>query len=164
MGGGSGCFDRSLASGSLGTNNIIVGTNGLMAAIETIYDVNDHQLRISSLGANGEMFPNQNDHFASVTAMGLRLANGVYSFATLNSTYPANFGFMDDGKMAPRLQPVRARSSVWQWPAFVAAYREATSVLPWHLTISISATNGSVDGPWTFYCKAPISHCLWVNG
>ena len=79
-----------VGAGSLGTNNIIVGANGLTAAVETLYDINDPNGGLV-LGANGMMFLHQNDHFASVNVNGASLANGTYPFATLNNTYPANF-------------------------------------------------------------------------
>ena len=79
-----------VGAGSLGTNNIFVGTNGLTAALETLYDINNTSASLI-LGANGKMFLHQNDHFASVTINGVALTNGTYSLATLNSVYPANF-------------------------------------------------------------------------
>jgi hypothetical protein len=78
------------AAGSLGTNNIIVGTNGLAAAVETLYDVNNPQAKLI-LGANGQMFLHQSDTFKSVSINGTLLAPGTYSFAALNGSYASQF-------------------------------------------------------------------------
>ena len=76
-----------LGSGAnaLGTNSITVGTNG---ALETTYDINSSN---ASLVINGRCYLHQNDTFGSVTVAGTPLTNGTYSFAALNSAYPANF-------------------------------------------------------------------------
>jgi predicted alpha-1,2-mannosidase len=79
-----------VGANSLGTNNIIVGTNGLTAAIETLYDINNTNGSLV-LGANGQMFLHQNDRFASVIVNGTAIASGTYTFTALNSAYPANF-------------------------------------------------------------------------
>ena len=79
-----------VGAGSLGTNNIIVGTNGLTAAVETLYNINNANASLI-LGANGEMFLHQTNHFAGVTVNGRVLPGGTYSFAMLTGTFPANF-------------------------------------------------------------------------
>jgi|GEM_PF-2244345 len=79
-----------VGTNSLGTNNIIVGMNGLNAAVETLYDI--HNINGSLIcGANGKMYLHQNDTFKSVLINGVPLAAGTYSFVALNSGYPANF-------------------------------------------------------------------------
>jgi hypothetical protein len=75
---------------SLGSNNILVGMNGLTAAVETLYDVHNTNGSLI-LGPVGMVYLHQNDTFKSVLINGVSLAAGTYSFATLNSTYPANF-------------------------------------------------------------------------
>ena len=79
-----------VGAGSLGTNNIIVGTNGLNAAVETLYDINNPKGSLI-IGANGRTYLHQNDTFKSVNVNGTSLTNGTYSFATLNSAYPIQF-------------------------------------------------------------------------
>lgn len=75
---------------SLGTNNISVGAGGLTAAVETLYDLNSPGATLA-LGPTGQLLLHQHDTFASVTINGTPLANGVYTFAQLNTAYPANF-------------------------------------------------------------------------
>jgi hypothetical protein len=134
-----------VGANSLGTNNIVVGTNGLTAAFETLYDINDPNGSLI-LGTNGMIFLHQNDHFASVIINGTQLANGTYSFAALNSTYPGSF---------PATWTQQAGS------AFTAGSGQVTvgSIAPsspriTHIglsgtTLSISATDGLADGSWT---------------
>jgi hypothetical protein len=71
--------------GSLGTNDITIGPEG---ALETTYPINNPS---GKLTLDGRMFLHQNDTFRAVTVAGNDLAPGTYTFATLNSTYPANF-------------------------------------------------------------------------
>jgi hypothetical protein len=78
-----------VGSGSLGTNSIIVGTNGLTAAVETLYDISNPSGSLI-LGANGKVLLHQNDTFNSVSVNGISLAH-TNSFASLNSVYPSNF-------------------------------------------------------------------------
>jgi hypothetical protein len=74
---------------SLGTNSIIVGTNG---ALETLYNVIDPN---AILFLNGRLFLHQNDTFESVAVSGVFLAPGTYSAATLASlnatAFPASW-------------------------------------------------------------------------
>jgi hypothetical protein len=79
-----------VTANSLGTNNIIVGASGSIAALETLYDLNNTNASLT-LGANGKMFLHQTNHFASVIISGTPLANGIYSFVQLNSAYPTKF-------------------------------------------------------------------------
>jgi len=69
---------------SLGTNDITVSTSG---ALETLYDLNSS----GTLTLDGQMFLHQNDTFKNLIVAGTPLTPGVYTFAQLNSTYPANF-------------------------------------------------------------------------
>jgi hypothetical protein len=70
---------------SLGTNDIIVGATG---ALETLYNINNPN---GGLTLDGQMFLHQNDTFKNVTVAGTPLSPGTYTFAQLNSSYPANF-------------------------------------------------------------------------
>jgi hypothetical protein len=137
-----------VGTGSLGTNNIIVGTNGLTAAVETLYDINNTNASLI-LGANGEMFLHQTDHFASVTVNGFSLTNGTYSFATLNSTYPGNFP-------ATWTQQTNSTATSGSGEIIVGNVVVGPPSTP-HIThislsgtsLSISATNGTAGGSWT---------------
>jgi hypothetical protein len=70
---------------SLGTNNITIGTNGVL---ETAYPIDNPH---GSLYLNGRMFLTQNDIFKNVVIDGTPLTNGIYPFAQLNKLYPAAF-------------------------------------------------------------------------
>jgi hypothetical protein len=133
-----------VGANSLGTNNLIVGTSGLTAAVETLYDLNNPNGSLI-LGANGQMFLHRNDHFASVTVNGVALANGTYSFATLHSNYPTNF---------PASWTQQAGSTVTTGSGQIIVGNGPLS--PPHLTgisvvgtmMSISATNGANGGQY----------------
>jgi hypothetical protein len=130
---------------SLGTNNIMVGMNGLTAAVETVYDINNPNGSLT-LGATGELFLHQNDHFASVTVNGVALANGTYPFATLNSTYPVNF---------PASWTLQTGSTVNVGSGQIIVGSIVPPSSP-HITgihvigtgLSLSATNGTPGGLW----------------
>ena len=134
-----------ISANSLGTNSIIVGTNGLTAAVETLYDINNPDGSLI-LGANGEMLLHQNDHFASVNINGTALANGTYSFDALKRHLSGKLpGHMDGCKMVPVSRRVRDKSS---WAAVLASSPHiitgiVASAAP---TLSISATNGAAGG------------------
>ncbi len=70
---------------SLGHNDITVNLTG---ALETMYDLNNPA---ASLTLNGQMFLHQNDTVKNLTVAGTALTPGKYSFADLNTAYPANF-------------------------------------------------------------------------
>ncbi len=70
---------------SLGTNSITVNTNG---ALETTYNIYNPK---GSLVLNGKMFLYTSDTFYSATVNGVNLPVGIYTFAQLTNTYPANF-------------------------------------------------------------------------
>jgi hypothetical protein len=134
-----------VGAGSLGTNNIYVGTNGLTAALETLYDINNLNASLV-LGANGRMFLHRNDHFAGVTINGTPLASGTYSFAALNSTYPANF---------PATWTLQTGSTVTAGSGQIIVGVGGTPSSPRitqislsGTTLSISATNGFIGGTW----------------
>ncbi|HEY4414106.1 MAG TPA: immunoglobulin domain-containing protein [Verrucomicrobiae bacterium] len=132
---------------SLGTNNILVGTTGLPAALETLYDLNSPDGNLV-LGATGEVFLHQNDHFASVTINGTPLANGTYSFAVLNSTYPENF---------PASWPQQAGSTFTTGSGQINVGISSGPASSPHISnlsvngtsLSIVAANGTANGPWT---------------
>lgn len=73
------------APGALGTNDITVGTEG---ALETTYDLYNPQ---ATLTLDGRMFLHQNVTFGAALIGGTPLAPGVYTFAQLNTNFPANF-------------------------------------------------------------------------
>ena len=73
------------AAGSLGTNSIVVGTNG---ALETLYNINDTN---AGLILNGKMFLHTSDVFNTLTVNGAVVNAGTYSFAQLNQSFPGNF-------------------------------------------------------------------------
>jgi len=127
---------------SLGTNNIIVGTNGLTAAVETMYNINDPSGSLI-LGATGELFLHQNDQFASVTVNGVALANGTYSFATLNSAYPTNFPATWSQQAGSTFTAGSGRIIVGNVPP---SPPQITSISVLGTTLAISATNGVISG------------------
>jgi len=70
---------------SLGTNDITIAAQG---ALETTYDVNNPS---GNLFLNGRMYLHQADTFRSLFVNGTPLNPGTYTFAQLNTLYPANF-------------------------------------------------------------------------
>ena len=73
------------APNALGTNDVIVGSNG---ALETTYDINNPK---GSLLLNGRMYLHQNDTFRSMLIGGVAVAPGTYTFGQLSTTYSNNF-------------------------------------------------------------------------
>ncbi|HSU54428.1 MAG TPA: immunoglobulin domain-containing protein, partial [Candidatus Dormibacteraeota bacterium] len=73
------------APGSLGTNSISVAANG---SLETTYNLSN---ATAALLLNGQLHLYTTDTFFAVVLNGTNLAPGTYSFAQLNSAYPANF-------------------------------------------------------------------------
>jgi hypothetical protein len=146
---------------SLGTNNITVGSGGLTAAIETLYDINNTNGSLT-LDANGMMFLHQNDHFASVTINGTPLANGTYSFATLNSTYPANFPATWTLQNGSVITTGSGQIIVGNVPLLSP---HITGITVSGTTLFISATNGAAGGSWTLLQSTnvalPLS--LWLT-
>ena len=132
---------------SLGTNNIIVGTNGLTAAVETLYDINDTNASLI-LGANGEMFLHQTDSFASVTVNGTSLANGTYTFATLNGTYPGNFPATWTQQAGSTFTTGSGEIVVGSVVVGPPSSPQITSIGLSGTSLSISATNGTAGGSW----------------
>jgi hypothetical protein len=130
---------------SLGTNTIIAGTNGLVASFETLYDVNNTNGNLV-LGTNGIVYLHQNDHFASVIINGTPLADGIYSFAALNSAYPTNF---------PATWTPQIGSTIGAGSGQIAVGNVVVTSIP-HFTgfsvsgttLVLSATNGAPGGPW----------------
>jgi len=132
---------------ALGTNNIIVGTNGQNAAVETLYNINNTNGSLI-LGANGQMFLHQSDTFASVVINGTALTNGLYLFSQLNSSYPANF---------PATWALQAGSTITSGSGWINVGNvfvappptpRITSIGLSGTTLSISATNGLPGGSW----------------
>ena len=134
-----------VGANSLGTNTVIVGTNGLTAALETVYNINSPNASLI-LGTNGLVFLHQNDHFGSVIINGSPLANGTYPFATLNSLYPTNF---------PSTWPQQPGSTFTTGSGQIivgtggpAPSPHITGIALHGATLSISATNGTAGGSW----------------
>jgi hypothetical protein len=134
---------------SLGTNNITVSTNGLNAAVETMYDISNTTASLI-LGTNGSVFLHQNDTFAAVSVNGNALTNGTYSFSQLNSSYPTNF---------PASWALQAGSTFTTGSGQITV-GSAVIVPPTspHITgiqvnsgtgeLTLSATNGTPNGSW----------------
>jgi hypothetical protein len=126
-----------------------VGANGLAAAVETLYNLNSPAASLT-LGPSGQLFLHQTDTFASVTVNGTPLANGVYTFAQLNSAYPANFpatwimqagstvntgsGTLNVGVSAPPTVVIQTQFSA------------GNLTLNWSQGALLQATN--LNGPW----------------
>ncbi|MGC3957801.1 MAG: autotransporter-associated beta strand repeat-containing protein [Verrucomicrobiota bacterium] len=73
------------ATNSLGTNTITVATNG---AIQANYNINNPD---GALVLNGRFNLTRNHTFKTVTVTGTSLTSGTYTWAQLNTAYPANF-------------------------------------------------------------------------
>ena len=129
---------------SLGTNNLIVGTNGLPAAVETLYDINNPNASLT-LGANGALFLHQNDHFASVSINGTPLANGTYPFAMLNSAYPTQFPASWTQQTGSSFSTGSGQIVVVNSPPPPPRIAKAGLT---GTTLSLSVTNGAADGSW----------------
>ncbi len=136
-----------VGANSLGTNNIIVGTNGQNAAVETLYNINNTNGSLI-LGANGQVFLHQNDTFASVTINGTALTNGLYFFSQLNGLYPANF---------PATWTLQAGSTITSASGWINVGNvfvpppptpRITFINLSGTTLSLSATNGLPGGSW----------------
>ena len=75
----------SNASNSLGTNSISVAAG---AALETTYNINNTN---GVLFLNGQMYLYTDDTFYGLVINSSNVPPGTYTFAQLNSTWPANF-------------------------------------------------------------------------
>lgn len=135
------------ALNSLGTNNVIVGANGLAAAVETLYNINNTNASLI-LGASGQMFLHQNDHFAGVIINGTPLANGIYPFATLNSAYPTNFPAMWTQQIGSTFNTGSGQVIVGN-VVVPPSSPQITTVGVSGTTLSLSVTNGTPGGLWT---------------
>jgi len=129
----------------LGTNNITVGGGTNIAALETLYNINNPAGALI-LGQNGQVFLHQNDRFASVTINGTPLTDGTYSFAQLNAAYPLAF---------PATWTLQAGSSVTNGSGQIIVGNVVTPPSPRitgiqvsGTTLSLSATNGLPSAPW----------------
>ena len=142
-----------ITAGSLGTNNITVGNNGLTAAIETLYDINNPNGSLV-LGANGIMYLHQNDHFGSVTINGTPLANGTYSFAALNSSFPGSFPASWTALNGSTATTGSGQIVVGNGPA---APPQITGIVVSGTSLSISATNGAFGGAWVLLQSTNLS-------
>jgi Glycosyl hydrolase family 76/Immunoglobulin I-set domain len=132
---------------SLGTNNIIVGTNGLVAAVETLYDLNNTNASLV-LGASGQMFLHQTNHFASVIINGAALTNGIYSFTKLNSTYPAKFPSSWTQQAGSTFTTGSGQITVGNVVVGPPSPPQITAIGLNGTGLSLSATKGTPGGPW----------------
>ena len=149
-------------AGSLGTNNIIVGTNGLTAAVETLYNINNTNASLI-LGANGKMFLHQTNHFAGVTVNGTSLANGTYTFATLNGTYSGNFPATWAQQTGSTFTTGSGEIIVGNVVVGPPSKPHITHIGLSGTSLSLSATNGTAGGPWTLLqsTNVALSLSLW---
>jgi hypothetical protein len=132
---------------SLGTNNIIVGTNGLWAAVETLYNLNNTNSTLT-LGANGQMFLHQTNQFAAVSINGTSLPNGVYTFNTLHSAYPTAFPATWTQQIGSTFSAGSGEIIVGPVVAGPPPTPRVTHISLSGTALSISATNGLPGGPW----------------
>jgi hypothetical protein len=136
-----------VGTNSLGTNNIIVGTNGLTAAVETLYNINNPNASLI-LGANGQMFLHQNDRFGSVIINGTSLTNGTYSYGTLNAVYPANFPLIWVQQAGFTVTGASGQITVGSFMVPPPSSPHITGIHVSGTALSISATNGKAGGLW----------------
>jgi hypothetical protein len=136
-----------VGTNSLGTNNIIVGTNGLTAAVETLYNINNPNASLI-LGANGQMFLHQNDTFGSVIINGTSLTNGTYSYGTLNTVYPANFPLIWVQQAGSTVTGASGQITVGRVMVPPPSSPHITGIHVSGTALSISATNGNAAGLW----------------
>jgi hypothetical protein len=136
-----------VGTNSLGTNNIIVGTNGLTAAVETLYNINNPNASLI-LGANGQMFLHQNDTFGSVIINGTSLTNGTYSYGTLNTVYPANFPLIWVQQAGSTFTGASGQITVGSVMVPPPSSPHITGIHVSGTALSISATNGNAAGLW----------------
>lgn len=135
--------------GSLGLNNITVGVNGSIAALETLYDMNSPQATLV-LDVSGMLFLHQNDAFKAVTVAGTPLAPGTYTFAQLNASYPANFPaswIQQNGSTFSAGSGSLTVLGNSQPEQLQLARSGGNLVLTWSQGILLEATN--LTGPWT---------------
>jgi hypothetical protein len=145
-----------VGANSLGTNNIIVGTNGLTAAVETLYDLNNANASLV-LGASGKMFLHQTNHFASVTINGTVLTNGIYPFAKLNSDYPANFPASWTQQAGSTFTTGSGQIVVGNF-VVVPPPPQITSIgISGAQGLALSATNGTPGGSWELLQSTNVS-------
>jgi hypothetical protein len=131
-------------AGSLGTNNLIVGTNTFVAAVETLYNLNNTNASLI-LGANGKMYLHQTNHFASVIINGTPLTNGTYSFAALNSAYPTKFPAAWARQTGSTFSTGSGQIIVGNAPP---PPPRISNISLTGTALSLSVTNGAAGGPW----------------
>jgi hypothetical protein len=131
------------APGSLGTNDITVGNNGVL---ETTYNINNPK---GSLFLDGQMYLHQNDRFTNVVIGGVALARGTYTFAQLNGAYPTNFPSTWKQPVGSAFSTGSGSISVGLPPPVTLQFHFSGSSLQlsWPQGTLLEATN--VTGPWT---------------
>ena len=130
---------------SLGTNDITIGVN---AALETTYNINNPN---GALILDGQMFLHQNDSFRAVTVAGNDLAPGTYTFAQLNTLYPANFPATWTTQVGSGASTGSGSIAVGVTPppevTMFFNFSGSSLELSWSQGTLLEATN--VTGPWT---------------
>ena len=136
--------------GSLGSNDVTVGVNGSIAALETLYDMNSPQATLN-IDVNGMVFLHQNDRFKAVVVGGTSLPPGTYSYTELNTTYPANFPLAWNQQAGSTVSTASGSITViGNTPPQVqlqSGRSGANLVLTWSQGILLEAP--TVNGPWT---------------
>ncbi len=136
-----------VTANTLGTNNITVGASGSIAAVETLYDLNNTNASLA-LGANGKMFLHQTNHFASVIINGTPLTNGIYSFAQLNSAYPTKFPASWTQQAGSTFTAGSGQIIVGNVVAGPPLVPQITSIGLNGTGLSLMVTNGTPGGSW----------------
>ena len=146
------------APGALGTNSITVGASGIL---ETTYNLDSSN---ATLTMNGQMYLYTSDTFRSVSINGTALYAGTYTFAQLNSAFPAVF---------PSIWPVQLGSSTGTNSSNAGSIRVLSPSLPSTVevappaapsggTITLSGSGGPTSGyyPNTYHVLTSTSLSL----
>jgi hypothetical protein len=109
------------------------------------------------------MFLTQTNHFAGVTVNGFSLTNGIYSFATLNSSYPGNFPSSWTQQTNSTVASGSGEIIVGNVVVGPPSTPQITSISLSGTSLSLSATNGTAGGPWTLLqsTNVALSLSLW---
>jgi autotransporter-associated beta strand protein len=135
------------SAGSLGTNTITVATN---AAVQVSYNLNNLD---GALVLNGRFNLTHHHTFKTATINGTILSAGTYSFAQLNTAYPANFPASWTGQTGAESLTTGAGSITVLTGSVTpislgSSWNGATLTLTWPAGWQLlEATN--VLGPWT---------------
>ena len=145
-------------TGSLGTNSIIVDpaysgykndmpsvnlTTNTPAIFEPSYDLNS--AGALTLTNGGIMRLHQNCAFSAVTISGTSLSAGVYTYATLTNSYPANF--LPAGSGSITVQPYNANWSPFP-PVISGQPQNVFTFTGSTVTFSVTASGGTLGYQW----------------